>query len=137
VEERVPDVRSFAELTLVARDLDALTRFYTEVFALEHLGADPDRVWLAVGGSARLGIWTPGRKEHDDEGGRHVHFAFTVASGSIDAIARRARAAGAEVEGPVIHDGGDRSLYVTDPEGNRVEAWDYFARSPAADPPGA
>lgn len=30
--------------------------------------------------------------------------------------------------GPVKHDGGDRSLYVSDPEGNIVEAWDHFER---------
>jgi catechol-2,3-dioxygenase len=26
----------------------------------------------------------------------------------------------------VDHDGGDQSLYVTDPEGNRVEAWTRY-----------
>jgi hypothetical protein len=34
----------------------------------------------------------------------------------------------APVEGPVEHDGGDRSLYVRDSEGNVVEAWDLFER---------
>jgi hypothetical protein len=28
----------------------------------------------------------------------------------------------------VEHEGGDRSLYVRDPEGNLVEAWDHFCR---------
>jgi hypothetical protein len=32
------------------------------------------------------------------------------------------------VDGPHEHDGGDRSMYVRDPEGNVVEAWDYFER---------
>ena len=32
------------------------------------------------------------------------------------------------VHGPVEHDGGDRSIYVEDPEGNVVEAWDFFHR---------
>jgi catechol-2,3-dioxygenase len=41
---------------------------------------------------------------------------------------RRLRAAGIEVEGPVEHEGGDRSLYFSDPAGNRVEAWDFFTR---------
>jgi len=36
---------------------------------------------------------------------------------------------GAEVEGPVEHEGGDRSLYVSDPEGNVVEVWDFFERA--------
>ena len=35
---------------------------------------------------------------------------------------------GATVHGPEEHDGGDRSLYVEDPEGNVVEVWDFFAR---------
>jgi catechol 2,3-dioxygenase-like lactoylglutathione lyase family enzyme len=26
----------------------------------------------------------------------------------------------------IVHDGGDRSLYLSDPEGNRLELWDYF-----------
>jgi hypothetical protein len=29
----------------------------------------------------------------------------------------------------VEHDGGDRSLYVVDPEGNVVEVWDFFERA--------
>ena len=37
------------------------------------------------------------------------------------------RSRGLDFEGPVEHDGGDRSLYLFDPEGNRVEVWDYFA----------
>jgi catechol-2,3-dioxygenase len=60
-----------------------------------------------------------------------VHFAFTAAPGSLDAIADRVRRLGAPVEGPVTHDGGDRSLYATDPEGNVVEAWDLFERDDA------
>ena len=33
---------------------------------------------------------------------------------------------GVDVEGPIEHDGGDRSIYFDDPEGNRVELWDFF-----------
>jgi catechol-2,3-dioxygenase len=32
------------------------------------------------------------------------------------------------VRGPVEHPGGDRSIYFEDPEGNVVEAWDFFGR---------
>ena len=32
------------------------------------------------------------------------------------------------MRGPEEHDGGDRSLYVEDPEGNVVEVWDFFGR---------
>jgi hypothetical protein len=33
---------------------------------------------------------------------------------------------GAHVDGPIEHDGGDRSIYCEDPEGNVVEVWDFF-----------
>src|SRR5918998_1612619 len=118
----------FAELTLEARDIAALERFSTRAFGLEVLGRDDDRVWLAAGPDARLGLWTPGRKEFGDEGGRHVHFAFSAAPGTLDALRDRLLGDGVDVTGPEEHDGGDRSLYVRDPEGNVVEVWDYFAR---------
>jgi hypothetical protein len=33
---------------------------------------------------------------------------------------------GAAVHGPVEHSGGDRSVYLEDPEGNVVDVWDFF-----------
>jgi catechol-2,3-dioxygenase len=119
-------LRGICELTLEARDVETLERFYTEAFGLEVLAREDDRVWLAVGPQARLGIWTPGGKEFDDRGGRHVHFAMSVRAGTLDRLTGRLRDMGAEPEGPVEHDGGDRSLYVQDPAGNVVEVWDYF-----------
>jgi catechol-2,3-dioxygenase len=123
-----PLTDGYAELTLETRDMRGLERFYTEAFGLEVLAREDDRTWLAAGRHARLGLWTPGEKEFDDEGGRHVHFAFSAAPGRLDALAERLRGHGTEVRGPVEHDGGDRSLYVEDPEGNVVEVWDYFGR---------
>jgi catechol 2,3-dioxygenase len=120
--------RGFAELTIEVRDPGALERFYREVFGLRVLAREDDRVWLAAGDRARLGLWLPGRKESGDEGGRHVHFAFSAAPGGIDALVDRLDAAGHDYRGPVEHDGGDRSLYVEDLEGNVVEVWDFFER---------
>jgi catechol-2,3-dioxygenase len=123
-------VRGFAELTLEARDPAVLERFYCEALGLEVLAREDDRVWLAAGDRARLGLWLPGEKEYGDEGGRHVHFAFSAAPGGLEAIVERLRAAGHEHRGPLEHDGGDRSLYAEDPEGNVVEVWDFFEREP-------
>jgi catechol-2,3-dioxygenase len=123
-------VQGFAELTLQTRRPQELERFYSEVFELRplpHDGDRGDRVWLSAGDGARLGLWTPGEKEFGDRGGAHVHFAFEARTGTLGPIAQRARARGACVRGPVEHDGGDRSLYVEDPEGNVVEAWDRSA----------
>jgi catechol-2,3-dioxygenase len=118
----------FAELTLETRDLARLERFYVEGFGLEVLAREADRVWLAAGERARLGLWEPGEKEFGDRGGRHVHFAFSAAPRGLDALASRLRDRGADVRGPEEHAGGDRSIYVEDPEGNLVEVWDYFGR---------
>jgi catechol-2,3-dioxygenase len=125
-------VDGFAELTLEVRSLERLEAFYVEAFGLPVLKREDDRVWLAAGRDARLGLWLPGEKEFGDEGGRHVHFAFSAPPGGLDEIAERLRAAGAEMQGPEEHPGGDRSLYVTDPEGNVVEVWDFFERGEGA-----
>jgi catechol-2,3-dioxygenase len=120
--------QGFAELTIEVRDLAAIERFYRDIFGLRVLAREDDRVWLAAGERARLGLWLPGEKEFGDEGGRHVHYAFSVAPGTLDALAARLDEAAHPYRGPVEHDGGDRSLYVEDPEGNVVEVWDFFER---------
>lgn len=126
-------ITGFCELALTARDPEGLARFYIECFGLSELSRDEDRIWLSAGDHARLGLWRPGEKEFGDEGGTHVHFAFAVAPGALDGIAERLRGLGLDPEGPVEHDGGDRSLYVEDPEGNIVEAWDHFERGRTVD----
>jgi catechol-2,3-dioxygenase len=113
------------ELVLETADVTGLAGFYHGL-GLEVLDAHDDRVWLAAGPRVRLGIWSPGEKEHADRGGSHVHFALAAPRGTLLDLETRLRAAGHDVKGPIEHDGGDRSLYVFDPEGNRVELWDYF-----------
>ena len=115
-------IDGICELTLEARDMARLESFYTDVFGLEILTREDDRIWLAAGPNTRLGIWSPGEKEFGDEGGRHVHFAFAARPGTLDDLAERLE------REPVEHEGGDRSLYVEDPEGNVVEVWDFFKR---------
>ena len=134
---RHPDVEpelvaGICELVLQARDTDLLKRFYVQVFGFKVLSEDDDRIWLACGRRTRLGIWTPGEKEFGDQGGRHVHFALSAGRGRLQALAQRLSAQGAEFEGPVEHEGGDRSIYVEDPEGNVVEVWDFFEHGEGA-----
>jgi catechol-2,3-dioxygenase len=133
--QALPDagINAFVELTLETPDLQRAAAFYEQVVGLRALSRARDRVWLAVGESARLGLWSPGRKEFGDEGGRHVHFAFSVPRGGLKDLERRLRTAGVEVTGPVEHDGGDRSLYFFDPAGNRVEAWDFLTHGSGAE----
>jgi catechol-2,3-dioxygenase len=126
-------VDGFCELTLQARDLAALEAFYTERVGLECLTREDDRIWLRVGAHARLGLWAPGPKEFGDQGGAHVHFAFSVPPGGLDELAGRLHERGVPCRGPDEHPGGDRSLYVEDPEGNVVEVWDFFERGEGAE----
>ena len=125
--------RGFCELTLEANDPAALAEFYKAVFGWHEISREPDRVWLGTGERSRLGLWTEGRKEFGDRGGRHVHFALSVLPGRLDALTEKLSARGVEHDGPVEHDGGDRSVYFEDPEGNVVEAWDYFEHGDGAE----
>lgn len=120
------------ELTLEVRDLEALETFYSDVFEMRVLKRDDDRVWLEAGPRARLGLWLPGEKEFGDQGGRHVHYAFSAAPGSLDTLAARLKDREIPHRGPEEHPGGDRSVYLEDPEGNVVEVWDFFERGEGA-----
>jgi catechol-2,3-dioxygenase len=121
-------ITGLCEVTLRARDVDALERFYADALGLDVVSRDSDRIWLAIGDRGRLGLWTLGKKEFGDEGGAHVHFAMAVEPGSLEAKAARLSERGVAVEGPVEHPGGDRSIYFRDVEGNVAELWDFFER---------
>ena len=119
-------IQGICELTLETDELDEMVDFY-ESIGLERLTTEEtDRVWLATGERSRLGLWAPGEKEHNDRGGRHVHFAVSVKQGVLERIGNKLSDYGVDVEGPIEHDGGDRSIYFDDPGGNRVELWDFF-----------
>jgi catechol 2,3-dioxygenase-like lactoylglutathione lyase family enzyme len=70
-------VRGICELVLETDDLERLEGFYNSL-GLEPLQRRDDRIWLAAGGRSRLGIPSPGCKEHGDRGGRHVQFAISA-----------------------------------------------------------
>ena len=128
-----PDlIDGVCELTLESSDLAALEGFYRDALGLRTIKRDDDRVWMAAGSRTRLGIWSPGPKEFDDRGGRHVHFALSASPGGLDGIVERLESLSVGYRGPVEHPGGDRSIYVEDPEGNVVEVWDYFQRDEGA-----
>ena len=125
--------RGFCELTLEAQDPRGLAAFYGVLFGWSELDTgEDDRIWLACGERSRLGLWSRGPKEFGDEGGRHVHFALSVKPGQLDDLVEALARLGVDHEGPVEHAGGDRSVYFEDPEGNVVEAWDFFEHGDGA-----
>lgn len=119
-------IRGICEMTLETRDLQQLERFYCRALGCHVLSRQDDRVWLACGSHARLGIWSPGPKEFGDQGGRHVHFALSAGPGELAGLCERLDDQQIAYQGPVEHPGGDRSVYIEDPEGNIVEIWDFF-----------
>jgi catechol-2,3-dioxygenase len=119
-------IAGICELVLETDDVERLQGFYEGLGLKRLLAEDEDRVWLRAGERCRLGIWSPGEKEYSDRGGRHVHFAFSVGADELDAFCAQLCKQGVEVEGPIEHEGGDRSAYFFDPAGNRVEVWDFF-----------
>ena len=62
-----------------------------------------------------------------------MHFALSASPRRLDAIVERLTRAAIAFRGPVEHSGGDRSIYVEDPEGNLVEAWDFFQQGDGAE----
>jgi catechol-2,3-dioxygenase len=127
-EDDAAAIDGICEMTLQARDPGRLAEFYALALGCEEIAREPDRVWLACGERARLGIWSPGSKEFGDRGGVHVHFALSCRPGAVEGMRRRLAALGVSHRGPIEHEGGDRSLYLEDPEGNVVEIWDFFRR---------
>ena len=125
-------IRGICELTLETPDLERLEDFYREAFACDVLSRQEDRIWLAVGSHTRLGIWSPGKKEFGDQGGRHVHFALSVGRGELPTLCERLDGMRIAYRGPEEHPGGDRSVYVEDPAGNVVEVWDFFEHGDGA-----
>jgi catechol-2,3-dioxygenase len=118
-------VDAVSELVLEVSDLDRAREFYRDLLGLEETlygEGREGRYWYLIGDSARLGLWTPQVGLAGGRGGAHVHFALRVPRGALDDILERLRGHGAEVEGPVQL-GGDRAIYLTDPDGNVVELW--------------
>jgi len=117
------------EMVLEVADLEASTRFYEKVIGLRVVarwGEERPAVWLDMGDSAALGLWTPKAAIGalaNGRGGAHVHFALRIPHGTIDAVQARLEGLGYNVV-HVAFDDGNRSVYVDDPDGNCVELMD-------------
>jgi catechol 2,3-dioxygenase-like lactoylglutathione lyase family enzyme len=138
--QKPPAVTGISELVLEVADLDAARRFYRDDLGFEETlygEGREGRYWYLIGDTARLGLWTPQVGLAGGRGGAHVHFAFHLPDGEIDALLARLDAADVETEGP-IQLGPGRAVYVTDPDGNVVEFWSQelgeYAANARSDP---
>jgi len=126
-------VRGLLELVLEVGDLEKSLTFYRDVLGLpvvETWPAPRAGVWLSIGRNGVLGLWPassggPGVGIHGSRGGAHVHFAIYVETGTLAKSQGALMQAGLDVEGPIEFDHGNRSIFVTDPDGNIVELGDW------------
>ncbi|WP_017538434.1 VOC family protein [Nocardiopsis halophila] len=135
-------VNGVNELVLEVGDLEAAERFYVDVldFPVIERWSGPqwngrEAVWV-LAGPTRIGLWRPQIGISRGRGGVHVHYAVHVGEEDYAGVVERIRARGRTVD-EVEFGGRARSAYVTDPDGNVVEFWDWDARDGAAGPPRA
>jgi len=118
-------VQGFHHLAIQCADLERCERFYREVLGLPVIrrwpgAGGPDRsVWLDLGGGSflaleRAGEPPPGRPWTDPRAGLHL-LALRIQAGERAAIEARLASAGVEVV-----DRTGWTLYLRDPEGNRI-----------------
>jgi ADP-ribose pyrophosphatase YjhB (NUDIX family)/catechol 2,3-dioxygenase-like lactoylglutathione lyase family enzyme len=130
------------EIQLVVRGLEAMTVFYRDAIGLKVSLHDPDRgrthfrlgrgqlILARAEGEEASPTWPglppPLLSAADQRGptpARHgpVHFALEVSPEALVATGERLRSEGHDVRGPFRWPGGERSIYLRDPEANVVE----------------
>lgn len=111
------------EIHLEVDDLERSLAFYQAIMTHQklHWWMDRSAVALVLEDGAALGLWKKGKRgRFDGQGGRHVHFAFSVTLMEYDQYKSRLQAAGVEL---FEHqsENGHRQLYFFDPDGNQGE----------------
>lgn len=118
-----------ASVTLRARDMDALARFYETTMGLERLAQTGAAVTLGAGGEGFLRIEAApdAPPAAPDEAGL-FHTAFLLPSrADLGRWLSAALAAGVRLEGASDH-AVSEALYLSDPEGNGIEIYADRAR---------
>jgi catechol 2,3-dioxygenase len=121
-------IRGLGEIALSVNDLDAMQRFYAGVVGLELMARSETSAFFRIaegyGGHTQvLALFVrPLRPERGSPGTTTLdHLAFEIALADFGSEQQRLEQLGLRVETAEhawVH---WRSLYVTDPEGNRVE----------------
>ena len=118
-------IRALGEIALRVNDLGAMKRFYGEVIGLEILGEFPNSVFFKVaegyGGHTQVFVLFDRSIPVGSEHTTLDHIAFTIALDDYDSELERLKALGLTVETTTHQWVKWRSMYVCDPEGNKVE----------------
>jgi catechol 2,3-dioxygenase-like lactoylglutathione lyase family enzyme len=125
-------VHGLLEVVLEVADLERSAAFYRDLLGMREVvrWEEPrPALWVELGRNEVLGLWParsggPGVAVHGARGGSHVHLACYVGAGSLPDWRRRLAEAGVEFE-EVEFDPGNRSIMLTDPDGNVIELADW------------
>jgi catechol-2,3-dioxygenase len=117
-------------VSILVADLAAVAAFYRDVIGLAEIPCPRDgAVWLDMDGAVLMLEAAPGgaapRAFHDGRHGHHV-LALRIAPGARAGWERRLEAAGVAVVHRTPH-----TIYVQDPEGNRLGLSHYPEPAPA------
>lgn len=120
------------EIVLEVSDLEASARFYRDTLGMPEIERWTERpaIWVKAATGTYLGLWKPeaggpGVGLFGSRGGAHIHLAFLVPQGQLEAIEERLRAAGYELTGRSEFSPQKRAIYVNDPDGNVIEFADW------------
>ncbi len=110
--------------TLIARDAEALARFYEEKLGFARVAQEGDIITLGAGGVGFLNIrHQPAARRNDGHGSGLFHIAFLVPSrAELGRWFLAAHAAGAPFDGASDHTVSE-AFYLSDPEGNGIEVY--------------
>src|SRR3989441_13252815 len=127
--EKRTSARGLGEIALRVNNLDSMQRFYEEVIGLPLLTRVPNSAFFKIadgygGHSQVLALFdraqSPGYRGTDAATSTIDHIAFEITLTDFAKERKRLEALGLKVETAENEWGGWRSLYVTDPKGNKV-----------------
>lgn len=121
-----PHLRGVLEFAVYGPDLEALERFYCDIFGLEVLLRAADRLVALRCGHSTLLLFDPAvTREHGPVPAHGAdgpgHHAFVIEHDERDAWRAHLKKHGVEIEREMEWDEGGVSIYVRDPAGNSVE----------------
>jgi catechol-2,3-dioxygenase len=129
-----PRVKGLGEVSIQAKDLDTMQKFYEEVVGLEVLRRDEGFVFFKIaegygGHSQNLALFEASNTLNPQESTLH-HIALNVALEDFETEKMRLEGLGLKIHATVHEWLHVRSLYFYDPEGNHLEfvAYDETVR---------
>lgn len=121
------------EIVLEVSDLERAAHFYRDTLGMPEVARFPatrPAFWVKAAPGTYLGLWKPeaggpGVGVHGSRGGAHVHLAFLVPQGQLEAMEKRLQAAGYAATNWVRFNEEQLSLFIDDPDGNVIEFADW------------